>query len=264
MAAAPGVGAVARAGGGIVSTVRATRSATDDDLLFTALPRVDALLDEGVTAIEVKSGYGLDIETELAMLSTARAIALARRVRVRTSFLGAHAVPPEYAGRPDAYIDEVCLPALEAIHSANLADAVDGFCEGIAFTPEQIRREYYHQARLMRLDDLTEETASEPLSTRLWRRYGAAAFNLLEEIRQDPAMGEVLIKGTEYIRCELHHAAKREMVTRLDDFLRRRSKIALIERTKTIHDAPGIHEACRILFGDNAQIRFEEYFKEHN
>lgn len=179
---------VARAGGGIVSTVRATRSATDDDLLFTALPRVDALLDEGVTAIEVKSGYGLDIETELAMLSTARAIALARRVRVRTSFLGAHAVPPEYAGRPDAYIDEVCLPALEAVHSANLADAVDGFCEGIAFTPEQIRRVFTRAQELGIPVKLHAEQLSNLGGTKLAAQFGALSVDHVEYAGDDDAM----------------------------------------------------------------------------
>ena len=106
----------------------------------SALPRLDALIAEGVTTIEVKSGYGLDVETELRMLRAARRLGDARPVRVRTSFLGAHAVPPEYEGRPDAYIDEVCLPALRAAHAEGLVDAVDGFCEGIAFSPDQIAR----------------------------------------------------------------------------------------------------------------------------
>lgn len=131
---------IARAGGGIVSTVAATREADETALLADALSRVDALIGEGVTVIEVKSGYGLDVDTELKMLRVARGIADARPVRVRTSFLGAHAVPPEYKERSDAYLDEVCLPALEAAAQAGLADAVDGFCEGIAFTPEQIAR----------------------------------------------------------------------------------------------------------------------------
>ncbi len=139
---------IARAGGGIVSTVRATRQADHDALLVAALPRVDALLGEGVTTIEIKSGYGLDTGTELRMLRVAREIALHRPVRVRTSFLGAHAVPPEYAGRPDDYIDEVCVPTLEAAHADGLVDAVDGFCEGIAFTPDQMGRVFDRAADL--------------------------------------------------------------------------------------------------------------------
>jgi imidazolonepropionase len=111
-----------------------------DELVEDALPRVDHLLAEGVTTLEIKSGYGLDIDTELNMLRAARRIAAERAVDVKTSFLGAHAVPVEFTGRADAYIDEVCIPALELAHKAGLVDAVDGFCEGIAFTPAQIER----------------------------------------------------------------------------------------------------------------------------
>ncbi|NJM81211.1 MAG: imidazolonepropionase [Tabrizicola sp.] len=131
---------VARGGGGILSTVRATRAAGEDALLAAALPFVDAMIAEGVTVIEIKSGYGLDRETELRMLRTARRIATRRPVTVQTSFLGAHAVPPEYAGRADAYIDEICIPTLRAAHAEGLVDAVDGFCEGIAFDTVQIGR----------------------------------------------------------------------------------------------------------------------------
>ncbi len=126
--------------------------------------------------------------------------------------------------------------------------------------PDEVRDEFFHQARLMDLDALTPADSSEPLSTRLWRRYGESALRLLEDIRADKTMAEVLIVGTEYIRGELYHAARREMITRLDDFLRRRSKIALIARTSTIREAPGLFEACRILFGDKAEDKFEEYF----
>lgn len=131
---------VAKAGGGIVSTVKATRAASEDALLTDALTRVDALIAEGVTLIEVKSGYGLDNETELKMLRVARQIGIARPIEVRTSFLGAHAVPAEFANRPDAYIDEMCIPTLRAAHAEGLVDAVDGFCEGIAFDTAQMAR----------------------------------------------------------------------------------------------------------------------------
>ncbi len=126
--------------------------------------------------------------------------------------------------------------------------------------PDEVRDEYFHQAVLMGLDAMTAPESSELLSTRLWRRYGASALRLLEDIRQEPHMAEVLIKGTEYIRAEIHHAARREMVVKLEDFLRRRSKIALIERTDTIREAPGLAEACRILFGHDAEARMQEYF----
>ena len=126
--------------------------------------------------------------------------------------------------------------------------------------PDEVRAEFFHQARLMELDALTSPESSEPLSTRLWRRYAESALRLLEDIRADPSMAEVLIRGTEYIRGELYHAARLEMITKLEDFLRRRSKIALIARTSTIREAPGLFEACRILFGEQASEKFEEYF----
>ncbi len=171
---------VARAGGGIVSTVRATRAADEDALLTGALTRVDRLIAEGVCAIEIKSGYGLDIETEIRMLRVARSIAQARPIRVRTSFLGAHAIPPEYAGRADAYITEVCLPALEAAHAEGLADAVDGFCEGIAFSPDQIAR-VFDRARALGLPvKLHAEQLSDLGGARLAASYGALSADHLE------------------------------------------------------------------------------------
>ncbi len=139
---------IARAGGGIVSTVSATRAALHSDLLQDALPRVDAFIREGITTVEIKSGYGLDVDTELRMLRVARDIALQRPIRVKTSFLGAHAIPADYAGQAEAYLDDVCLPALRAAHAEGLVDAVDGFCEGIAFSPAQIARVFDEAQRL--------------------------------------------------------------------------------------------------------------------
>ena len=171
---------VAQAGGGIFSTVEATRKAGPDTLLAGALPRIDALIAEGVSTIEIKSGYGLDVETELTMLRTARRIAAERPVRVRTSFLGAHAIPPVYEGRSDAYLDEVCLPALEAAHAQRLVDAVDGFCEGIAFTPAQIER-VFERARALGLPvKLHAEQLSDLGGARLAARYGALSADHLE------------------------------------------------------------------------------------
>ena len=131
---------VARAGGGIVSTVTATRAATQDALISEGLPRVDALIAEGVSTIEIKSGYGLNQEAELKMLRAARQIAQLRDIHITTTYLGAHAVPPEYTGREDAYIDEVCIPTLRLAQAQGLVDAVDAFCEGIAFQPAQVAR----------------------------------------------------------------------------------------------------------------------------
>lgn len=171
---------IARAGGGIVSTVAATRAASQEQLLADALTRVGAMIAESVTTIEIKSGYGLDIENELKMLRTARAVAERRPVRVRTSFLGAHAVPPEYKGRPDAYIDEVCIPALEAAHAEGLVDAVDGFCEGIAFTPGQIAR-VFDKARALGIPvKLHAEQLSNLGGAKLAAEYDALSADHLE------------------------------------------------------------------------------------
>jgi imidazolonepropionase len=129
---------IAKAGGGILSTMRATREASEAELIAQSLPRLDALLAEGVTTIEIKSGYGLALESELKQLRAARKLAERRRVSVSTTLLGAHAVPPEYRHDPDAYITLVCDQLIPA--ARDLADAVDGFCETIAFTPSQIDR----------------------------------------------------------------------------------------------------------------------------
>jgi imidazolonepropionase len=131
---------IARAGGGIVSTVRATRDADEDQLVAAALPRLDHLMAEGCTTVEVKSGYGLDLVTEAHMLRAARRLGGLRPITVTTTFLGAHALPPEANGDKDGYIAKVCRDMLPAIAREGLADAVDAFCEGIAFSPEQTAR----------------------------------------------------------------------------------------------------------------------------
>ncbi|KGM87866.1 imidazolonepropionase [Roseovarius mucosus DSM 17069] len=169
---------VARAGGGIVSTVGATRDASEADLLASALPRVDALIAQGVSVIEVKSGYGLDTETELKMLRVARALGKQRPVRIVTSFLGAHAVPKGMDA--DTYIDTVCVPTLEAAHAAGLVDAVDGFCEGIAFDTRQIAR-VFDKARTLGLPvKLHAEQLSHIGGTALAAKYGALSADHVE------------------------------------------------------------------------------------
>ena len=133
---------VARAGGGILSTVKATRAASEDQLLASALLRVDQLIASGATTIEVKSGYGLTVKDELKMLRVARRIASARRVTVKATHLAAHAIPPEYKGRNADYIAEVAIPSLRAAHAEGLVDAVDAFCEGIALSVDELRPLY--------------------------------------------------------------------------------------------------------------------------
>ena len=131
---------IARAGGGIMATVRATRAASEDSLVAQSAPRMRRLLDEGVTTIEIKSGYGLDVMSELKLLRVARRLADVERVDVRTTLLAAHTLPPEYAGRADAYVALVCDEIVPAAAKAQLADAVDAFCERIGFSLAQTRR----------------------------------------------------------------------------------------------------------------------------
>jgi len=126
----------------------------------------------------------------------------------------------------------------------------------------EVKQEYLHQAQLMELDNLTHPTSSEPLSVRFWRRYGAEAFGLLERIRENPANADLLIENAEYTRCEIEQAARREVIVKLDDFLRRRSKISQVVRTEDLAQAPGLKEACKILFGNLADEKYKEYFSD--
>ncbi|WP_437612080.1 FAD-dependent oxidoreductase [Sorangium sp. So ce834] len=129
---------------------------------------------------------------------------------------------------------------------------------------EEVRRDFFERARLLELDALTPPRAAEKLSARLWRRYGAAARELLEEIRRDPTMAEAPIEGAEDVRCEIAHAARHEMIVKLEDFLRRRTKISLLIRPGELASSPGLLEACRILFGDDADRRLSEYIQEQH
>lgn len=198
---------IARAGGGIVSTMRATRAASEEDLIGQTLPRLDALLAEGVTTIEVKSGYGLSTDDELKMLRAARALAGRRPVRVETTFLGAHALPPEFAGRSDAYIDLVCNEMIPA--AAPLAGAVDAFCEGIGFSAEQCARVFEAaEAHGLRVK-LHAEQLSALHGSALAARHGALSADHLEHATEDDvrAMAEagtvaVLLPGAYYFMRE--------------------------------------------------------------
>jgi imidazolonepropionase len=176
---------IARAGGGIVSTVTATRELSQDELAAAALPRLDAMLAEGVGTVEIKSGYGLTIEDELKMLRAARALSRLRDVRVKTSYLAAHAVPAEYKGRADAYLADVVLPGMEAGAEEGLIDAVDGFCEGIAFSPEQIAR-VFEKAKTLGLPvKLHAEQLSDLGGARTAARHGALSADHLEYLGED-------------------------------------------------------------------------------
>lgn len=176
---------VARAGGGIVSTVKATREASEDDLVADALPRLDALIAEGVCTIEIKSGYGLNPEVEMRMLRAARRLETERPVTIKTTFLGAHAVPPEYAGRDDDYIVEVCIPTLRAAQAEGLVDAVDAFCEGIAFQPAQVALVFDVARELGLATKIHSEQLSNLGGTKLAATYGALSADHIEYLDEE-------------------------------------------------------------------------------
>jgi len=170
---------IAKSGGGIVSTVRQTRSASDESLLQQALPRLDALMAEGVTTIEIKSGYGLDLETERKMLRVARRLGIERSITVSTTFLGAHALPPE-ASSKDEYVDEIITTMLPALAAEGLVDAVDAFCEGIAFTPQQVSRVFAAAASLGLRVKLHADQLSNLQGAALAARHRALSADHLE------------------------------------------------------------------------------------
>jgi imidazolonepropionase len=171
---------IARAGGGIVSTMRATRGASEAELVAFALPRLDALIAEGATTVEVKSGYGLSLADEAKMLRAARQLGKERPVRIITTFLGAHALPPEFAGDLDAYIALVCDRMIPAIAEEGLADAVDAFCEGIGFTPAQTARVFEAAAAHRLPVKLHAEQLSNLHGAELAAQHGALSADHLE------------------------------------------------------------------------------------
>lgn len=175
---------IARQGGGIISTVKATRAASDEELMQASLPRVLSSLREGVTCLEIKSGYGLDTATEAKMLRVARQLQQDLPVRVTTTFLGAHALPPEFAGRADDYIDEVCERMLPAIAAQGLIDAVDVFCEKIGFTPAQTTRVFEAARRLGLPVKLHAEQLSDQGGAALTAQYQGLSADHLEYLSE--------------------------------------------------------------------------------
>ena len=171
---------ISRAGGGIVSTVKATRAASEEELIRQSLPRLRALRREGATTIEIKSGYGLNLETELKMLRAAKTLGKTESVKIEATFLGAHAVPEEFGGRSDDYIESVCSEMIPEVAKQGLASAVDGFCEGIAFTPQQIERVFEtalgHGMRVKLHADQLSDLGGASLAA----RYGALSADHLE------------------------------------------------------------------------------------
>ena len=176
---------IAEQGGGILSTMRATREASEDDLVRSALPRLDSLIAEGVAAVEVKSGYGLAVDHELKSLRAARRLGQERPVRILTTWLAAHAVPPEYRARADAYIDEVAVPGMRAARAEGLVDAVDAFCETIAFSPEQVSRVFDAAAELGLPVKIHAEQLSNSGGAKLAASRGALSADHLEHLDEE-------------------------------------------------------------------------------
>jgi len=196
---------IAKAGGGIQATVNATRNASEASLLTSALKRVDNLCAGGVTTLEIKSGYGLDLETELKMLRVARRIGQERPIQVKTTFLAAHALPIEYKGQANAYIDIICDEMLPAVAESGLADAVDAFCEHIAFSAEQVGRLFSSATKLGLPVKLHAEQLSDQGGAQLAARFGALSADHLEYLSTEGvrAMAEnstaaVLLPGAFY------------------------------------------------------------------
>ena len=202
---------VAKAGGGIVSSVKATRVASEDELFAQAVPRLQALLAEGVCAIEIKSGYGLSLEHERKQLRVARRLGEAFGVTVRATFLGAHALPPEYAGRSQAYVDLVCKEMLPALAAEGLVDAVDVFCERIAFTLAETEQVFQAAQKLGIPVKLHAEQLSDMGGAALAARYGALSCDHIEHLSADgiaamKAAGTVavLLPGAYYTLRDTH------------------------------------------------------------
>ncbi|MET3651051.1 imidazolonepropionase [Dyella japonica] len=196
---------IARAGGGIVSTVKATREASEDALFAQALPRAHALMADGVTTLEIKSGYGLDVDSERRMLRVARRIGKALGIAVRTSFLGLHALPPEYRENRAGYVSLVCDDMLPALAAEGLVDAVDAFCENIGFTLEETRRVFDRATQLGLPVKLHAEQLSDLDGAALVARYRGLSADHLEYLSEsgiramaDAGTVAVLLPGAFY------------------------------------------------------------------
>jgi len=235
--------------------------ATDDDIEFL-LEQINARLDLevpltkadiiaqrcGVRPLVVSSGGSDQTEVDWTKLSRKHAVEVDHSQRVVSIFGGKLTDCLNVGEEVAAEIERLGIPLEKDLHN--------WYGEPAPAT----RKEFYRQARLMRLDDLREKPDTEPLTDRLWRRYGRRAFAMLEEIRRDPAMAEDIMGSADYLRAELYSAAESEMITRLEDFMRRRSKIELVVRDVDIENSPGLREVAEILFGDDAKRRLAEYF----
>jgi imidazolonepropionase len=244
---------IAKAGGGILSTVRATREAAEDDLIRSASTRLESLLAEGVTTIEIKSGYGLDVDTELKMLKVARKLGDTHFVDVVTSYLGAHTFPAEYRDDHGAYVDLVCSKALPAVATAKLADAVDGFCEGIAFSVEEMEKVFAVAKKFGLPIKLHAEQLSNLGGAKLAARYDALSVDHIEYLDEDGVAAiarsgatAVLLPGAFYYLKEKQHPPVAAL---------RRHKVAIAIATDLNPGSSPVHSllatmnmAC-VLFG---------------
>ncbi|WP_138470506.1 imidazolonepropionase [Poseidonocella sp. HB161398] len=218
---------IARAGGGIASTMRATRALPVEALVETALPRLDHLLAEGVSTVEIKSGYGLEIEAELNMLRAARRLAELRPVRVITSWLAAHALPPEYKGRGADYIAEVAIPGLEQAHAEGLADAVDGFCEGIAFSAAELEPLFARAAELGLPVKLHAEQLTHQGGTAFAAGHGALSVDHLEYATQEDAAAMAAAGSVAVLLPGAYYMLREEQVPPVQAFREAGVKMAL-------------------------------------
>jgi imidazolonepropionase len=248
---------IARAGGGILSTVRATRAASPKRLFDAALPRLRRLLAEGVTTVEIKSGYGLDVATERKMLAVARRLGSTCDVDVVTTFLGAHAIPPEYRDDRRAYVKLVCEQAMPAIARARLADAVDALCETIAFTPEETEQVFKAAAALGLRVKLHAEQLSNLGGAKLAARYGALSCDHLEYLDEDGVRAMAAAASVAVLLPGAFYYLKERQLPPVEALRRHRVPIAvatdLNPGSSPVHSLLAAMNMACVLFGLTAE-----------
>lgn len=237
---------IARAGGGILSSVRATNALTVEELVAASIARVDTLLAEGVTTLEIKSGYGLTVEGEINMLRAARLIGAARPVRLVTSWLAAHAVPTEYKGRAASYIDDVVLPGLRQARAEGLVDAVDGFCETIAFSPDEMSRVFEAAQALGLPVKLHAEQLSNLGGAKLAAGFGALSADHLEHLDEEGAQAMAAAGTVAVLLPGAFYALKETQKPPVDALRRAGTPIAVATDSN-----PGTSPLTSLLLGMN-------------
>lgn len=218
---------IAEAGGGIVSTVKETRLASESDLLKSSLSRIDDMINGGVTTLEVKSGYGLDIETECKMLRVARKLEKLRKIRIKTSFLGSHAIPIEYKNSRKEYIQEVCIKALYKAYEEGLVDAVDGFCEKIALSAQEIEEVFKVAKKLNLPIKLHAEQLSNSGGVKLAARYKAISIDHLEYADKSDVLAMANSGSVAVILPGAFYTLKEKQKPPINDFINNEVPIAI-------------------------------------